>query len=408
MQLHTAAISANGKRVRICAAELGVALDVKLLDFQKGEQRAPEYLALNPMGKVPTLADGDFVLWESPAVVWYLARTNGGGAIAPEEPRAQADMLRWMFFGASHLDPYVTTLVVERFIKARRGEQADEALAASAEQWLARFLPVVEGQLSGREYLTGHFSLADITLGCTIELSPLLKLDLAPYPNVRAWLERLQARPSWRAASVGPIRPPGGPSRERFTNAYDGASPPPWDIGKPQDDLVAVFDEISISGSVLDLGCGTGENVLELARRGLDAWGVDSTPAAIAAAEKKREARGLTAKFVVGDALDLAPLGRTFDTVLDCGLFHVIEEGERRRYLQELKHVLGPGGRHLMLGFATNTSGLGPRGYSPEELRAYFADGWREVLIRPTSFQAVGGPGTRDAWVSLFVREPAG
>lgn len=405
MELYTGLISANGKRVRICATELGVALDLKLLDFQKGDNRTPEYLARNPMGKVPTLTDGDFVLWESAAVVWYLARTSGGGAIAPEEPRAQADMLRWMFFGASHLDPYFTTLVVERFIKARRGEQTDEALAASAEQWLTRFLPVVEQQLAGREYVTGQFTLADITLGCTIELSPLLKIDLAPYPNVRAWLARLQARPSWRAAAAGPVRPPGGPSRDRFVNAYDGASPPPWDIGKPQDVLVAVFDEISIAGSVLDLGCGTGENVLELARRGLDAWGLDSTPAAVAAAEKKRDARGLTAKFVLGDALDLAPLGRTFDTVLDCGLFHVIAEDERRRYLQELAHVLRPGGRHLMLGFATNNTGLGPRGYSQEELRAYFGDGWREVFIRPTSFQAIGGPGTQAAWVSLFVRE---
>jgi hypothetical protein len=313
-------------------------------------------------------------------------------------------MLRWMFFGASHLDPYFTTLVVERFIKARRGEQADEALAASAEQWLARFVPVLEAQLAGREYLTGPFTLADITVGCTIELAPLLKLDLAPYPNVRAWLERLQARPSWRASTIL-VGPPGGPSRERFVNAYDGGTPPPWDIGKPQDELVRVFDELSIAGSVLDLGCGTGENVLELARRGLDAWGLDSTPAAIAAAEKKRDARGLKATFVTGDALDLAPLGRTFDTVLDCGLFHVIEENERRRYLKELAHVLRPGGRHLMLGFATNKTGIGPRGYSPEELRAYFADGWREVFIRPTSFQAIGGPGTLAAWVSLFVRE---
>jgi glutathione S-transferase len=406
MELYTGLISPNGKRVRICAAELGVALDLKLLDFQKGDNRAPEYLARNPMGKVPTLADGDFVLWESAACVFYVARQSGGGAIAPEEPRAQADMLRWMFFGASHLDPYFTTLVVERFIKARRGEKGDEALAASAEQWLARFLAVVEAQLAGREYLTGQFTLADITVGCSIELGLLLKVDLAPYPNMRAWLERLQARPSWRAASMGLVRPAGGgPSRERFVNAYDGATPPPWDIGKPQDDLVAVFDEIAISGSVLDLGCGTGENVLELARRGLDAWGLDSTPAAIAAAEKKRDARGLRAKLVVGDALDLAPLGRTFDTVLDCGLFHVIEEDERRRYLRELAHVLRPGGRHLMLGFATNTTGIGPRGYSAEELRAYFAEGWREVFIRPTSFQAVGGPGTRAAWVSLFVRE---
>jgi glutathione S-transferase len=391
--------------VRIAAIELGVALDVKLLDFMKGEQRAPAYLAMNPMGKVPTLTDGDLVLWESPAILLYLARKSGGAAVAPEEPAAQADMLRWLFFGASHLDPYYTTLVVERLFKQRVSrEPPDPALIASAEQWLARFLPVVEQQLAGREYVAGAFSLADITLGCTLELSPMVQVDLAAYPNIRAWLDRLQARESWRRSAMGAVKPPGRPSRERFVDAYDGAAPPPWDIGAPQDVLMGVFDELSLAGSVLDLGCGTSDNVLELARRGLDAWGLDATPKAIALAEEKRSARGLRATFMAGDALDLAPLGRTFDTVLDCGLFHVIDEEERRRYLRELRYVLRSGGRHLMLGFATNTSGVGPRGYSEGELRAYFADGWREVFVRPVPFRHSVGSGAAEAWLSLFER----
>ncbi|MFO0757999.1 MAG: methyltransferase domain-containing protein [Byssovorax sp.] len=404
MQLYTGPISPNGKRVRICAAELGVSLELKLLDFSRAEQRSPAYLAHNPMGKVPTLTDGDFTLWESPAILAYLAQKQSE-SLWPRDPQANADLLRWMFFGASHLDPYFTTLVVERFIKARQGAPADEALCASAGQWLSRFLPVVEHQLAGRDFITGAFSLADIVLGTTIELSALLQIDLDPFPHIRAWIARLQARPSWAAASGPVVRPPGSPSRERFLDAYGAGSPPPWDIGRAQDDLVAVFDEIRIAGSALDLGCGTGENVLELARRGLDAWGIDAAPKAIEIAEKKRAERGLSATFKVGDALDLAGLGRTFDTVLDCGLFHVIDEEERRRYLRELAQVLRPGGRHLMLGFATNTTGAGPRGYSPEELRAYFADGFREVLLRPTSFNTVGTPSTSfSAWVSLFER----
>jgi ubiquinone/menaquinone biosynthesis C-methylase UbiE len=194
------------------------------------------------------------------------------------------------------------------------------------------------------------------------------------------------------------------PTRDRFTTRYDGP-PPPWDIGHAQPDLVAAFDELGLTGSALDLGCGTGENALELARRGLDVWGLDSTPAAIAAAEKKREDRGLAATFVLGDALDLAPLGRTFDTVLDCGLFHVLEEDERAAYLRELEKVLRPGGRHLMLGFATNPSGPGPRGYSAEELRGYFAAGYREVFLRATSFKAnVESEERKAAWLSLFER----
>ncbi len=192
------------------------------------------------------------------------------------------------------------------------------------------------------------------------------------------------------------------PTKEFFVSAYEGA-PPPWDLGRPQRDLVSVFDELGISGSGVDLGCGTGENVLELARRGVDAWGVDSTPVAIAAAEKKRDARGLAATFVLGDALDLRALGRTFDTVLDCGLFHVIAEEERLRYVRELPSVLGPGGRFLMLGFQTSVRERGPRGYSPDELRAYLA-GYREVFIRPATYETNDSPAGMPAWLSLFER----
>jgi SAM-dependent methyltransferase len=198
-------------------------------------------------------------------------------------------------------------------------------------------------------------------------------------------------------------------TREFFTTAYEGG-PPPWDIGRPQRDLVTAFDELRISGSAVDLGCGTGEHVLELARRGVDAWGVDSTLAAIEAARGKAAERGLAATFVHGDALDLAALGRRFDTVLDCGLFHVISEEERRRYVAELAHVLGAGGRFLMLGFATNPGDRGPRGYSPEELRGYLA-GFREVFIRPGAYEVRPGMlpiderlGGMPAWVSLFER----
>jgi glutathione S-transferase len=196
MELYTSPISPNGKRVRIAAAELGQPLALRHLDFSKREQLAPEYLALNPIAKIPTLADGDFALWESAAIMCYLAQSKGG-LLWPGSPRDQTDMLRWLFFCSCHIDPYFTTLVVERFIKARRGEPADERLTAAAEQWLARFVPVVEQQLGRGDHVTGAFGLADIALGCTLELSPMLRYDLAPYPNIRAWLARLQGRPSW-------------------------------------------------------------------------------------------------------------------------------------------------------------------------------------------------------------------
>jgi glutathione S-transferase len=144
--------------------------------------------------------DDGFVLWESAAILCYVAQTSGA-PLWPRQPRELADTLRWLFFASCHIDPYFTTLVVERLIKARRSVPADEALTRSAEQWLVRFVPVVEQQLAAREYVAGRFGLADIVLGCTLELSPMLGYDLTPYANVRGWLERLQGRESWRAAS---------------------------------------------------------------------------------------------------------------------------------------------------------------------------------------------------------------
>ncbi|HEX4445317.1 MAG TPA: glutathione S-transferase family protein [Polyangiaceae bacterium] len=202
MRIHTAKTSPAGKRVRICAAELGVELEPLFLDIPNNEQRSPGYLAMNPMGKFPTLLDGDLVLWESAAILCHLAQTSpNGDKLYPRDPMRQADTLRWLFFGACHLDAYFTMLVVERFIKARQGLPPDEAVVASAGQSLARFMPVVDQQLARREYLTGAFSLADIALGCTLELTSLVRYDDTPLPNVRAWLERLHARGSWRGAS---------------------------------------------------------------------------------------------------------------------------------------------------------------------------------------------------------------
>jgi glutathione S-transferase len=196
MELHTFPLSPNGKRVRIVGAEIGMPLELRNLDFLKGENRTPDYLALNPAGKAPTLTDGDFALWESSAIMCYLAQSKAN-PLWPDDAKARADTLRWMFFCACHVDPYFTTLVVERFQKPRRQEPADEAQVAAAYRQLARFLGVLERQLATRDYVTGTFGLGDIVLGCTIELSPMLQYDLAPYPNIGTWLARLQSRPHW-------------------------------------------------------------------------------------------------------------------------------------------------------------------------------------------------------------------
>src|SRR5258706_5281490 len=104
---------------------------------------------------------------------------------------------------------------------------------------------------------------------------------------------------------------------------------PPWDIGRPQPAVVRLAERGVISGDVIDIGCGTGENAVYLASRGLAVVGVDAAPTAIERAQEKARLRASAATFVVADALALEGLGRLFDTAIDCGLFHTFSNADR-------------------------------------------------------------------------------
>lgn len=172
--------------------------------------------------------------------------------------------------------------------------------------------------------------------------------------------------------------------RATFQTAYAGA--PPWDIGKPQPAFQALAD--SITGSVLDAGCGTGENALFFAARGHDVTGFDFLPEAIAAAKRKAEERGLGATFLVEDALNLQNWTAQFDNVLDSGLFHVFSDADRAVYVHGLGEILTRAGRLFLLCFSERTPGIvGPRRVTQDELREAFRDGWEIDSIDPARFE---------------------
>jgi cyclopropane fatty-acyl-phospholipid synthase-like methyltransferase len=126
------------------------------------------------------------------------------------------------------------------------------------------------------------------------------------------------------------------PIKERFEEAYAGDAP--WDTGKPQKAFVTVADQIT--GSVLDAGCGTGENALFFAERRCKVTGIDFLAEPIERAKKKALHRRLTVTFEVRDALSLKDWSEKFDSVIDSGLFHVFNDQDRRRYVEGLTHVL--------------------------------------------------------------------
>ena len=182
-----------------------------------------------------------------------------------------------------------------------------------------------------------------------------------------------------------PIVTEGQPARDRaaeFEAAY--ASPPPWDIGKPQPAFARLAAGDRLRGRVLDVGCGTGEHALMAAGAGSEAVGIDIAPSAIRLAQAKASERAITARFLVGDALDLAALVEQFDAVLDCGLFHVFDDEERAPFVASLASATRSGGAYFMLCFSENEpAGWGPRRVTQSEIRDAFTDGWRVESIEP-------------------------
>ncbi|MGH9043644.1 MAG: class I SAM-dependent methyltransferase [Acidimicrobiales bacterium] len=175
----------------------------------------------------------------------------------------------------------------------------------------------------------------------------------------------------------------------------DGSAP--WDIGRPQPAVVRLVSTGVLRGPVLDAGCGTGENALHVASSGLWVLGVDVAKTAIGIARDKATERGLDARFALADALDLGALGRTFATVLDCGLFHSLNPEERRRYAASLAVATDQGGSAYVLCFSDRGPDTGPHPVSEAELHLVFDGraGWEIQSVQPerlyASFAQVGG-----------------
>jgi SAM-dependent methyltransferase len=203
-------------------------------------------------------------------------------------------------------------------------------------------------------------------------------------------------------------RPP--TSHEQMTGLPWDASyhdgPAPWDTGRPQPAIVRLAAQGGFAGAVLDAGCGTGENALHLASLGLSVLGVDVAETALAIAREKADDRGIVAAFAEADAFRLERLGRRFETVLDCGLFHTFDAEERPDYVASLASVTEHEGALYVLCFSDDGPDAGPHPVSEDELRAAFdpSRGWKVAAIEPDRLQTRFHDNGAPAWLATIKR----
>jgi len=204
MRLHYHPISTCSRRVLLMARHLGIDLDLVVVDLGKGEQHSPAFLQLNPNHVVPVLEHDGFVLWESYAIMQYLADLAPAQTLYPVEPRARADVNRWLFWCGQSFAPGIGILNWEHSIKKLVGAgTADPAQVALGEDKLKTAAKVLDDHLAGREWVAGDaLSLADFALAAPLADEQRAKLPLAGFANLQRWLQRVRALDAWKRCEV--------------------------------------------------------------------------------------------------------------------------------------------------------------------------------------------------------------
>ena len=197
MKLYQFPLSPNCQKVVAVAHEVGVPLELAKVDVFKGGARTPAMLAKNPNGKLPILEDDDFVLWESTAMLGYIAAKAGRADLAPTTPRERAEVDRWTAWQGAHFGPAIRKVAFERIVKKLAGLGApDEAVVKAGIEEFAVIASVFEQSLGTKEYVCGRLTIADFALAPYAALTASCGLDLGAYPKASAWLGRMLARDS--------------------------------------------------------------------------------------------------------------------------------------------------------------------------------------------------------------------
>jgi glutathione S-transferase len=197
MKMYTFASSPNCCKVLALARELAIPLEMIPIDLFNGEAKSPAFLAKNPNGAVPVLDDDGFVLWESNAILAYLASQQPTPSLLPIKPRERAEVDRWLHWESTRLSRAVWKVEFEKILKPMLKQTPDAAVIAAGTAEFASAAKLLDGALAGRDYIAGTLSIADFAMAPFISVATgLCELDITPYRNLSAWQARMEARES--------------------------------------------------------------------------------------------------------------------------------------------------------------------------------------------------------------------
>jgi glutathione S-transferase len=200
MRLYYHPLSSNSRRVLLTAHQLGLKLELVAVDLARGEHKTPGYLRLNPNGRIPTLIDGGFDLWESHAIMQYLADQSPEQNIYPRDMAARADVNRWLFWSASHFAPAAALIIRERVSKQIiAGSPApDPAEIVRGEAALPAVARVLDQHLAGKQWIAqDRLTLADFAIAAPLMHASRAQLPITQFENLQAWFARVQSLDAW-------------------------------------------------------------------------------------------------------------------------------------------------------------------------------------------------------------------
>jgi glutathione S-transferase len=207
LTLYTTPLSANGRKVLAVSRHLGLAPKVESVDVYRGEGGAPAYRSLNPFGKIPTLVDGDLILWESNAILLYLSEAYGDFRLWARDARGRADVSRWLFWESSTWQPACVSVLAPRVGQLLSPESAPREPVATdwGDERLGSLLQFLDAHLRGRTFLAGDWiTLADFSVGAMMMYARPAGFPFETFPDLSSWYRRIEDTEAWQATAAGP------------------------------------------------------------------------------------------------------------------------------------------------------------------------------------------------------------